>query len=341
MIVCSSSVPPLSLEEETAGVRAVDLDVTIRAGLVLIGLVMEGRRARCGEVHRCGMALQAQRVHVIAREQTRIRRTMGEMARRAPLDFERRVLVYERACGLCVTLGADGVLVRARKQQFVLEGAVGIMAVRADQHALGNLVVKWLCERRLHIRMAAIAELRLGDLQQMRYLSCGVAAVTTRTSHARGAMRCPFEVGVRARMTAQALIVDHSRGRLRKLKYLRNVPTGFHMRLPRAVATLARYPLATMLERKLRVRVGGKLGGGLSVAGRANLRANVVDRVDRLMIPIRSGWLFLIARTLRPAELAQEKDCCEYDRLREQTAHPGTSPTVTTVLISSTAITRT
>ena len=165
MIVCSSSVPPLSLEEETAGVRAVNLDVTIRAGLILIGLVMEGRCARCGEVQRCGMALQAQRVHVIAREQTWIRRTMWEMAGRAPLDLEGRVLVYERACGLCVTLGADGVLVRARKQQFVLEGAVGIMAVRADQHALGNLMVKWLCERRLHIRMAAIAELRLRDLQ--------------------------------------------------------------------------------------------------------------------------------------------------------------------------------
>ena len=47
------------LEKDTAGVRAVYLNVTDGACLILIGLVMEGRSAWRREVHRCGMTLQA------------------------------------------------------------------------------------------------------------------------------------------------------------------------------------------------------------------------------------------------------------------------------------------
>jgi hypothetical protein len=61
------------------------------------------------------------------------------------------------------------------------------------------------------------------------------------------------------------------------------------MRFPRSVATLAGDPLATMLERKLRVRVRSELGRGLGVTGRANLRPDVIGSVNRRLIQMRGG----------------------------------------------------
>lgn len=59
---------------------------------------------------------------------------------------------------------ANCVLIRARLEEFVLEGAMGIMAVAANQQALIHLVVKGLGEGGLNVGVAAIAEIRFGNL---------------------------------------------------------------------------------------------------------------------------------------------------------------------------------
>jgi len=56
------------------------LHVTNRAGLVLIGLVMERGRARRGKVHRRRVALHAQRIDVVTGKQARVDRPVRSMA---------------------------------------------------------------------------------------------------------------------------------------------------------------------------------------------------------------------------------------------------------------------
>ena len=91
----------------------MDLNVANCASLILIGLIVEGRRARRGKVHRSGMTLQAQRVHIVTSEQTRIGRPMGKMTGSTAFGLERRMFIHERAGSFCVALGADGILVGA------------------------------------------------------------------------------------------------------------------------------------------------------------------------------------------------------------------------------------
>jgi hypothetical protein len=53
------------------------------------------------------------------------------MARGAALGLDGRMLVNERSQGVDVTLGADRILGRTNVEQFWLEGAMRVVAVRA------------------------------------------------------------------------------------------------------------------------------------------------------------------------------------------------------------------
>ena len=109
------------------------LHVADGASLVLICLVMKRRRARRREIHGRRVALQAEAVHVVARQQARIRRSVRDMAHGAALSLDGRMLVNERPEGIDVALGANSVLCRTRPNKGRLEGAVRVMAIRTLQ----------------------------------------------------------------------------------------------------------------------------------------------------------------------------------------------------------------
>src|SRR5271165_2292501 len=107
------------------------LHVADGASLVLICLVMKRWRARRREIHGRRVALQAEAVHVVARQQARIRRSVGEMAHGTALGLDGRMLVNPRPDRIDVTLGADRVLRRTKLQQLRLEGGMRVVAVTA------------------------------------------------------------------------------------------------------------------------------------------------------------------------------------------------------------------
>src|SRR6202007_321854 len=143
----------------------VDLHVADCACLVLNGLIMERGSTRSRKVHRCRMALQAKRIAFVASQQTRLRRPVGKVTRRATLDLERRMLVHKRAGGFGMTFCADSVLVGAGLKQRVLECAVRIMTVGALHQPFRHFVMKRLREGDFRISVAALTETRFSDLK--------------------------------------------------------------------------------------------------------------------------------------------------------------------------------
>lgn len=180
------------------------------------------------------------------------------MAGGATFELHGRMLVDKRAQGLRMAFRANCVLIRARLEEFVLEGAMGIMAVAANQQALIHLVVKGLGEGGLNVGVAAIAEIRFGNLQRMFTLK-RVAAMATDAAHARFAMSRSIEVGVRPQVTTEALFIDLFGGRLGEAKYLGHVATRLHMGLRWTVAALASNSFAAVHQCQLRMRIRGEV----------------------------------------------------------------------------------
>ena len=107
------------------------LHVADGASLVLICLVMKRWRARRREIHGRRVALQAEAVHVVARQQARIRRSVRKMAHGTALSLDGRMLVNPWPDRIDVTLGADRVLRRTLLQHLRLESAMRVVAVTA------------------------------------------------------------------------------------------------------------------------------------------------------------------------------------------------------------------
>jgi len=66
------------------------------AGLILLGLVVEGRDGRSSRFDGERVALQAKQIHLAALEQSWIRGAMRRVAGHAAFDLHRFVLVDER-----------------------------------------------------------------------------------------------------------------------------------------------------------------------------------------------------------------------------------------------------
>src|SRR3984885_1466137 len=204
------------------------------------------------------MALQAERVDVVPGKQACIGRAVRKMARGAALKLERRMLVNKRACGLSVALHADGILIGARLEQIVLEGAMGIVAVGAFHQPFRNAVMKWLRKRRLNVRVALKAEARLLHLEQECLCFELVHAVATGAADAGVSVGCTFEVGVVTGVAAQALFVNFPRSGLGELKYFGRNPAAFDMGLAGSVAAFAGHSFAAVLECQLVMRIVGE-----------------------------------------------------------------------------------
>ncbi len=125
------------------------------------------------------MALQAERIDVADIQQARIRRAVRRVACGAAFGFDYRMLKDERTGGLCVALGAYGILIGRRPCHLVLECTVGVMAVAALHQSFIHFVMEGLRKCGLHVCVAGIAELWLGYLEQARFILKAMHTVAT------------------------------------------------------------------------------------------------------------------------------------------------------------------
>ena len=84
------------------------------------------------------------------------------------------MFVDKRPRGLRMALRANRIFIRRRLDVIRPEGPMRIVAVGALHQSFVHLVMERLAESRLHVAVAAKAELRLGSLEQVwvlpRYL---------------------------------------------------------------------------------------------------------------------------------------------------------------------------
>jgi hypothetical protein len=147
-------------------IRAVNLRVAQNARLEKARLIMESGSSRRTAKGGIRVALQAKQVHIAELEHMRIRSAVGQMAGLASIDFDWLVLEDEWSLLVGVTLETDGVLRGIRPHLLGLHSAVNVVAITALDQALVHPVVEGHVELSLLLKMASIAELRLGFLQQ-------------------------------------------------------------------------------------------------------------------------------------------------------------------------------
>ena len=132
--------------------------VTHRAGLILLGLVME--RWSCGSrrIHRERVALQAEQVYVAALQEPRIRRTVGGMAGDAAFSLDGGMFPGEGTSLVRMAVEADHVLRGGGTQLVPHESTMLVVAVGATYQAFIHAMMKWLGEIRLNLKMAAVTK---------------------------------------------------------------------------------------------------------------------------------------------------------------------------------------
>jgi hypothetical protein len=96
-------------------------------------------RGRTGvgcHLRQIGMALQADKADIGARQHLRVRRTVRFVACLATLSPHRRMLISERSAKICVTGNTTGLVCRERTNLIRQKAAVRIVAIRAGHSAL-------------------------------------------------------------------------------------------------------------------------------------------------------------------------------------------------------------
>lgn len=117
------------------------------------------------------MTLQAQRVDVGDVQQAGVGRAVRGVAPDAAVGLDHGMLVNEGPGCFRMALHAHIVLVGAGLELLALKCSVGIVTIAATDQPFVHFVMKGLCERRLNICVAAIAELRLRGPEEVRVLS--------------------------------------------------------------------------------------------------------------------------------------------------------------------------
>jgi hypothetical protein len=201
------------------------------------------------------MALVAQRIHIRHIQQSRILRAMRSVAAQTSLGLDHGMLVHKRTTRLCVTLGADGILIYGGLKVVVSEGAMRIVAVGTFHQALVNPVVKGHVELGLNIGMALEAQGGLADFQHRSLWSSLMHRVTADAAHVGLRMRRAKEVRMSVRMAAEAGGIQSLRIGCGQIEDLRLVSSGLYVSLPWSVAALAGHAFAAMFQRKLGMRI--------------------------------------------------------------------------------------
>ncbi len=90
------------------------------------------------------------------------------VTRDTPFGLEWRVFIGKRTLLVCVALDARGVSARGQSCLLQFEAAMRIMTITTLHYSFEHFVMKRLVEVRLHLGMAAHAQLRLAELQEMK-----------------------------------------------------------------------------------------------------------------------------------------------------------------------------
>ncbi len=93
---------------------------------------------------------------------------MRRVTRHAAFCLDRRMLKSKRPGFVRMAVEAELVLRGGGAELVRQKPSMGVMAVAARKQTFIHLVMKWLGEIRLYVQMAGVAELRLGQLQQLR-----------------------------------------------------------------------------------------------------------------------------------------------------------------------------
>ena len=126
------------------------------------------------------------------------------MAAQATLALDRRMFKNERTARFCMALAADSILIGCGPDVVIAEGSMDIVAVAALNQPLIHLVVEGLCERRLHIGVALIAQQRLLRLQQFEFTHSAVHTVAAGAAYPGLGVWRARKVRVRSGMAGEA-----------------------------------------------------------------------------------------------------------------------------------------
>ena len=192
------------------------------------------------------------------------------------------MFVNKRACSLGMALHADRILIGAGFEHLVLEGAVGIVAIGAFQHPLGDAVMEGLREGRLHIGVALVAERRLLGLEQDGLGFELVHAMAAGAADTGVSVGGSLEIRMVACVAGEALRFDLFRCRLGELEDLGCISSAVNVGLTGAVAAFAGHALPAVLQRKLSMGIGFEALHLVRVADRAAISSGIAGRV--------SGW---------------------------------------------------
>lgn len=303
------------------------LRVADGAGLVLVRLIVERRYPRSGEVHRSRMALQAQRVDIIAGQQPRVWRSVWVVARCAALGLDHRMRVDERAGRLGMALRAyyvaagAGVQHRGGFLQGAFERAVRIVAIAAGHQTFIHFVMKGLSERRLDVGVAAIAELWLRHFEKALFAFRLMDTVAAGAANLSLTVRRVRKIRMRISMAAEAFIIHRFGRRLAELEDLGCISAGIDVCLAGPVAVFAGDALATVHQGHASVRVVRELFCFSLMAGFAGFGACVAGGECR-MIGRRNGSLLpAIAASLHLPCFPEHWHHQEKRRTEKNTSH--------------------
>ena len=132
----------------------------------------------------------------------------------AAFGLKRRMFIYEWAGRFCVTLRADGILVRARLEQLVLKCAMRIVAIAALHQSFIDLVMEGLSKCGLGFGVAAVTQLGIVKLEQVLFPLGSVNAMAADATDVGCPVRRALEIRMSTGMTTQAGVVDHFGGGL-------------------------------------------------------------------------------------------------------------------------------
>ena len=237
------------------------------------------------------MALQADRVHVCAVQQTWIRTAMRKVTCGATFGLHHRVLVYKRARCFRVALRAHRIHLRRGAKILAIERAVWIVTVAALHQSLFHLVVVGHIELRLRIGMTLEAKRRLRRRKQLFFNLAVMNAVAAYTAHIVLTVRSPLEIRVLALVTTEALgiyFLGRGLGRIENLGY---VPAPVNVRLSRPMAAFAGNSAFPMRLGEFGMRIRSESFGYLLVTGGAGFLADEISRSRRSLPAFSIGAL--------------------------------------------------
>ena len=182
-----------SLEERTAGIRAVNHRVAHSARLISGRLVV---RRPNGPLDRKRMALQAQKIDLADAQHPWIGRPMRSVATVAAFGFDWDMLEHEGALLIGVALVANRITTRERLDLSERGCPVHIVTIAALNKALVHTMVIRLCEVCRLRKVAAIAQCRLGFRQQVLGLRSFVRRVAVEAADIAAGMNRAGEVAL-------------------------------------------------------------------------------------------------------------------------------------------------